>query len=227
MMIPQLRRVTEILEEAGADYWLDFGTLLGLVREGRLLASDGDLDISARFASEAQVDEIADRLESEGYRVSIDYFHGLPYKLKATSQSDGELPFDLDLFRHSPTGSHLWCPQLMPVSSKSFRTWPAKLLHFAYKHVITALVVRRGRTNRYGGRLTDPCFGFSTWWIPADQIGETIEHPTIGYRVPADVERHLTLHYGDWRVPKTGWLFQRDDKSLHHQDPRELLEGTG
>ncbi len=225
-MNPQLSRVCELLDEAGADYWIDFGTLLGLVREGRLLASDGDLDISARFESEDGLDRIADLLEAEGYRVKIDYFHGLPYKLKAKAANETDLPVDVDLFRPSTDGLHLWCPQLMPVSSKSFGTWPGKLLHFAYKHVITAAVVRRGRSNRYGGRLVDPAFRFSTWWIPADQIGETVVHPTLGLRVPADVERHLTLHYGDWRVPKTGWLFQRDDKSLCHQDPNELLSAS-
>jgi phosphorylcholine metabolism protein LicD len=41
-----LEDVTRILEKHNVRYWLDFGTLLGIVREGRILPWDDDMDIS-------------------------------------------------------------------------------------------------------------------------------------------------------------------------------------
>ena len=41
-----LHDVTTIFEKHGIRYWLDFGTLLGIVREGRILPWDDDMDIS-------------------------------------------------------------------------------------------------------------------------------------------------------------------------------------
>ena len=41
-----LLEITRVLDEAGVEYMLDAGTLLGLVRDGDLIPWDGDLDIS-------------------------------------------------------------------------------------------------------------------------------------------------------------------------------------
>ena len=38
--------VTDIMDKHGVKYWLDFGTLLGIVRENRILPWDDDMDIS-------------------------------------------------------------------------------------------------------------------------------------------------------------------------------------
>ncbi len=41
-----LNDVTDVLDKYGVKYWLDFGTLLGIVREDRILPWDDDMDIS-------------------------------------------------------------------------------------------------------------------------------------------------------------------------------------
>lgn len=40
------QRCNELMVESGVDYWASCGTLLGIVREGRLLAHDQDIDFS-------------------------------------------------------------------------------------------------------------------------------------------------------------------------------------
>jgi len=44
--LKMLRRVTTVLEKENIHYWLEAGTLLGIVRENRLLPWDNDLDVS-------------------------------------------------------------------------------------------------------------------------------------------------------------------------------------
>jgi len=40
------QRTCSMLTQSGVDYWLDFGSLLGLMREGNILEGDTDVDIS-------------------------------------------------------------------------------------------------------------------------------------------------------------------------------------
>ncbi len=44
--LEMLKKVTDILDSRGVEYWLEGGTLLGIVREKRLLPWDNDMDIS-------------------------------------------------------------------------------------------------------------------------------------------------------------------------------------
>ena len=41
----ELAQVIEILDEIGIDFWMCHGSLLGLIRDGELLAWDDDIDI--------------------------------------------------------------------------------------------------------------------------------------------------------------------------------------
>src|SRR5690606_20464286 len=53
--LAMLHRVTKTLETAGVTYWLDHGTLLGIVREQRLLPWDTDMDITVPATSLPQL----------------------------------------------------------------------------------------------------------------------------------------------------------------------------
>ena len=44
-MDPQLEEIASILVRHGLRAWVDTGTLLGLVRDGRLIPHDGDIDL--------------------------------------------------------------------------------------------------------------------------------------------------------------------------------------
>ena len=48
-----LRLGTEALAEAGATAWVTYGTLLGLIREGRLLPHDDDIDFAVMAGADA------------------------------------------------------------------------------------------------------------------------------------------------------------------------------
>lgn len=45
--ITMLRDVTNLFKSFGIKYWLDFGGLLGVVREGDLIVGDDDTDLGA------------------------------------------------------------------------------------------------------------------------------------------------------------------------------------
>ncbi len=69
-----LRDVTNILEENEIPYILDYGTLLGVVRENRLLPWDTDLDISITSDYLEKFLKIRWKLWLAGYRTRIRVF---------------------------------------------------------------------------------------------------------------------------------------------------------
>ena len=69
-----LKRITDLFEELGIEYILDFGTLLGVIREKRLLPWDTDLDISITSKDLGKLIENKRKIEKLGYRVRIRYF---------------------------------------------------------------------------------------------------------------------------------------------------------
>ena len=65
-----LFNVVKLLEEEGVEYWLDFGTLLGLVRDGAIIEWDEDVDISIWQTSYDKLEKIKPKLVELGYIVS-------------------------------------------------------------------------------------------------------------------------------------------------------------
>jgi len=66
-----LHDVTAIFELLGVDYWLEGGTLLGIIREQRLLPWDNDMDISMFDTDKAKLFLIVPLLLLRGYRLTF------------------------------------------------------------------------------------------------------------------------------------------------------------
>ncbi|MEJ2546145.1 MAG: LicD family protein, partial [Calditrichaceae bacterium] len=72
--IKLLHTAADILEEAGIPYILEAGTLLGIVRENRLLPWDTDLDITITRAYEKQLKAVRSKFWDAGYRTRMRKF---------------------------------------------------------------------------------------------------------------------------------------------------------
>lgn len=76
-----LRLGAEALTAAGATWWVAYGTLLGLVREGRLLAHDNDIDLAVMIGADPV--RITEAMEARGLvRVREEEWQGRPSKQK-------------------------------------------------------------------------------------------------------------------------------------------------
>jgi len=74
--LKMLDDVTTIFEKHNIRYWLDFGTLLGIVREGRLLPWDDDMDISIFEEDRQKVHNIVmPEIKKLNYRVYSRFHH--------------------------------------------------------------------------------------------------------------------------------------------------------
>jgi phosphorylcholine metabolism protein LicD len=77
--LKMLKEVTDLLDENNIPYWLEGGTLLGVVRENRLLPWDNDMDISIK---EEYYDKLLDIVKQLKYMVWSKTFDkdDLPFK---------------------------------------------------------------------------------------------------------------------------------------------------
>lgn len=72
--LKMLHDVTTELEKKNVDYWLEGGTLLGVIRENRLLPWDNDMDISMFIKDKWKLVLVAIKLAFRGYRVSTRFY---------------------------------------------------------------------------------------------------------------------------------------------------------
>ncbi|XP_077995093.1 uncharacterized protein RT0683-like [Glandiceps talaboti] len=65
----ELKSITNVLEEMNVTYWLDYGTLLGAVRNGDVMRHDTDGEIST-LSGKPYVSELKRRLREVGIRIT-------------------------------------------------------------------------------------------------------------------------------------------------------------
>ena len=101
-----------VLDDHQIDYMIDSGILLGLEREGRLLAWEKDIDLAVTVDQADRLLAVTDAFADIGYVVSVNRYKGLLWSigLKPSSSRPAE---DLRAAVHvyHRTGDHLWSPQ--------------------------------------------------------------------------------------------------------------------
>lgn len=182
-----LYEVVDILEENNIDYYLEGGTLLGFVRDGRLLPWDFDIDLSFFPDDAKKFLKESNRLMKKGYKVVKRRFGYTKYSFKKEdfrifkvkpiflSIVKECIPFfrkiciNLDIFIKYPDGSKVY--------------WQAKE---------KIMCVDKKYYTSY----------------------ETIECMGRSFRVPNQYKNYLTEKYGDWHVPIREWDCGRDEKTV-------------
>lgn len=66
-VIRVVSQLTPLLEQAGIHYWLDYGALLGAVREGGMIAWDNDADIGVLLEDWGKLKQLRPIAESHGF----------------------------------------------------------------------------------------------------------------------------------------------------------------
>jgi len=200
-----------MLDEFGIIHWVDGGSLLGLVREGRLLSHDTDIDLSTTDEFRPQVERFAAHLRSSGWIVAGRYYRGRLYKLKAwKTDGSGERAIDIAIFRR--VDRHYWMPSVKLRPGLEVPSTPGrKRALLAQRRLLTKLVGKTWAPRRPYSRFWRQFYGFAVWWIPEEffQSFDVIEGTRI--RIPSDAEGYLRHRYGDWKTPTRNWLFYRDD----------------
>mgnify|MGYP001318046873 CR=1 FL=1 len=218
----QLSNIIRKIENLGLDYWIDSGTLLGLIRDGDLLDGDKDIDIGVWSGEEKKIILAFNESFEEEYSLKEYFFRKALYKLKLIPINPNEKrEIDINIFIKYQDSA--WCFQSL------FFKKTNKLSYYflaMIEYTFTARYIRSLKSLFYGKfpliLLRRPGF----WQVPIEHFEKTtsLAHKGMNIKVPGNTDKYLSLKYGDWRSPRSNWDFMVDDGLIKRKFPKILLE---
>ncbi len=183
--ISLLEEVVSKLEEYRCNYWLDGGTLLGAVRDKKLIPWDHDLDVGIKYENETTLEKLILQLRKKYY------IRALPFL------SDENI-WKLGKYR---------IIKVYPRKYLFFRNKLCLDIFIFYRDVLSEtnqLVYKYGVWNKnayYDHYLLDELSNISFYGR--------------NYSIPGETNDYLKAKYGDdWQVPKKKWNVVLNDKSI-------------
>ena len=205
-----------LLNSRNVPYWACHGTLLGLVRDGRLIPWDHDIDL-AIWADDFPKNSLLELMVGSGYALKSD---GSDYDFMQFTKGDGR-EVDFNFYRVTP-GSEI-----------AYSEW------FISRSKLTSLIDLISKRGNYGGKWSgcvsslyflSPLAGClaralkkaglfyksAGYTTPANLLRDFryLEIPEAKVRVPCSHDAVLQYVYGkDWRVPKRQYDWTKESPS--------------
>ncbi|NOZ07793.1 MAG: LicD family protein [FCB group bacterium] len=180
-----LEKIADVIETEKCEYWLDGGTLLGAVRDGKLIPWDHDLDLGLKYKSDEQIRSLITALKKKFY-VRV-----LPFSRK----------------------THIWQLgkyRVLKVYPRKFRFGRDKLCADIFIFYRGTLDQTREIVYKYGVWDQNAVHNHQV----LDTLS-TLTFYGREYSVPGQPEKFLQAKYGkDWRTPRKDWHVSLDDKTL-------------
>lgn len=182
--------VTDFMDKYGIIYHLEGGTLLGIVRDKKLLPWDYDVDISL------PADQIDKFQKHCGKMTSWQY--------KLTSKL-----FDVT-YMALPKGS----PRIYKLKPRLTSFLKELNSSFRDKHIVIDIFIKYDDEESTYWQAADKAMKVSKHHY---QGFDEVEFMGKKLKTPVDYDGYLTSKYGDWRVPIKEWNCSTDEKTICSQ----------
>jgi phosphorylcholine metabolism protein LicD len=225
--VESLRKVKKILDKHKINYWLDEGTLLGAVREKKLIEWDHDIDIAIWFRDVSEIIPLYKELQQIG--VEFCYFEGKKH-IKLMEKGN---EIDINLY-HLKNGqaTRMWHVPNKPGRVLDYLIWIIHLKNpenrkFNTSFYLTKALVKISNSlpMKVNKKLINILYTiFEKKGCKVLQVSmpsyfftdlSTLEFYGMEFKVPKKTEEYLEYRYGkNWRIPKKDYVFYRDDQSV-------------
>ncbi len=229
---PHFRAVKATFEALRIPYWLDQGTLLGVIREGGLLGTDHDLDLGMWEEDyRKRRREILGKLRHRGRFVEA----YKPHQLSVTDLHGTLNMINIAFYRRE--GGRAVKDVYYPVSGRPAQ-WLIKAVLFC-AHAGAGTLEERlapwraARAAAAAAKIIPvPLWNFLCYSAGRSQYLfrpffrmavdeqfflrlETVETEGMKLPVPGNPQAYLAYKYGpQWRTPREDWLYYRDDGAI-------------
>ena len=227
-MDAQLKEILDLLHKHQVSYWLDSGTLLGLMREGKLLKNDMDIDIGVWSDEGQKLIKMFPLIKQAGYTIYSASYKGKIFKYNFISNyNKHKRKIDINLYREADY--HAWCPMYYFIFTSNHEKSKdrSRKLSGAVRRVVRSWWNRINTRFRLKVDINSfpwrPFLIIGTWWIPGKYFKNIIYHTGVEAYIPSDWEGYLEFRYGRWQVKINEWVFYRDDKGINDKEPAEIV----
>jgi len=225
--IRALKQVKEILDSHGVEFWLDNGTLLGAVRDGKFIPWDHDIDLGLWDLSEKEIELIVDSIIQKGFTV-----HFLKTnKFYLFSANKNNCPINFVLYKKSRGNCKTSWNFPLTVGGKIFHSirWMLTVrsdIHYDTYNMVKLLTKAIVFIPlNYRKKLCDLIYAieknFGSKYIkivvPKRHFTNlsTITFYGMKFKAPSPVEEYLEYRYGkDWRTPKKEYIYYEEDGAI-------------
>jgi len=240
LFIKRFRELKEILDKCGVKYWLDWGTLLGAVRDGKIIEWDHDIDLGTMDESWEKITPVFPELEKK-FHVQFEPRKHIFLDWVEFFQNKFDF-YRIEIWLYKLKGKHVLTTVSEPfLISRSLKIL-CDLLSFGevgyvrpkfeplvrvLKHNLSLLPPKSRKPlfnalQRVAPKRT--CGKLKRIVIPKhyfEKLG-TIKFYGMTFNVPSDVEGYLEFHYGkDWKTPRREWDWQKEDGAVKQQQDEQ------
>jgi len=198
--IKLLSVVVNELNHENIEYYLDFGTLIGAMRSGKLIPWDYDIDISLKNEDDYQkIPEILKKIyQKYKYRTYIYTFKEMAKKREVRGEETKEM-----IPQFTSKNNY----QIAKIRTNKFLIFGKGHIcldiFFKYNFKEYSYWYAYGRVNR----TTQKALG--TKIIPILFYG-------YEFMIPENYDNYLTEVYGEWRIEKQNWTNENGSKSAEN-----------
>ena len=187
--ISLLENVVNNLEKNNCKYWLDGGTLLGAVRDRKLIPWDHDLDIGIKYENDDILENLIIQLRKK-------------YYIRALPFTNHENIWNLGKYR------------IIKVYPRKFIFFHEKLCLDLFIFYPDTLKSNNQKIYKYGVCDRNAYYDYKL----LEELS-TISFYGREYSTPGKTSEYLEAKYGhDWEIPKEDWNVILDDNSISRQD---------
>ncbi|ETX10934.1 hypothetical protein MUS1_13220 [Marinomonas ushuaiensis DSM 15871] len=193
-----LSAVVNALDEFNIKYYLDFGSLIGAVREKGLILWDDDIDISLYDESDYEKIPMVLNYIKKKNKLRV-YLKTFLYSLESSAKKHNKIP-NLNISFTDINNFHI-----AKVRNNNFfifgRGKTCLDIFFKYEKNEKLYWMAYGEENSVPKK-----------YLESDLI--EINFCGIKCKIPEKYDEYLTYKYGDWKTPKENWSHECDDFSV-------------
>ena len=213
----QIEWISKLLNNKKIEYFVDCGTLLGIMRGGKILDHDDDIDFTLWNKDINKLKTLFLEIKKKNYKITEESYYGLPHTYHLQPLKGGKLEIDLKVFRkHQNYG---WSVERY---AKNYGEIGLIYYLSKFSRAPFLLLNKFIRIKFLNSFINKVFFKFDTWVIPLKYIDKTKNLEGTKLRIPANWKNYLKFKYGNWKVPNKNWNYIKDDQTLKHKDPLSM-----
>jgi len=197
--IKTIKMLIDIFERNNIEYWFDYGSLLGIIRNKKFIPWDTDLEPYIRFKDKRTPFILIDELEAKGFEVKMCPFSRGYSKGIDIMEREGYASMSIGFFKDTYKARFFgWICYHLPTF---IRIWIIKFMQRHYSESKSEVIRPKEQADRDTNRISSwvrACF-------PVFFCGKLkkVDFYDFKVSVPGKAEELLLMRYGeDWKIPK-------------------------